>query len=227
MRKFLITISLLLGTVSSVLVAQPGYQGKKNLVKYSGLISPAWSNATYGAPAQLLNFNLSHNLSISRVLSRRTMLGIKGSYARTSVPYSLTYQGKDLYSGEVSPIKAYSYSVGLEYYIFKKKPGNLAPLGGYVMTECNVMWVALYDSKYNQSLGGFNKINAGLWLGQQKIYFNKLVLDVAVGTQLVFISPDAISVFSDTYDATLKENTETRIFKRNLFNLKIGVGYLF
>jgi hypothetical protein len=227
MRRFFITVSLLIATVSSVVVAQPGYQGKKNLIKYSGLISPAWSNATYGATAKLLNFNLTHNLSLSRVLSRRTMLGIKGSYARTSIPYTLNYQGHDLYSGDVSPIKAYSYSVGIEYYIFKSKPGNLAPLGGYIMTECNVMWVSLYDSEYKQSLGGFNKINAGVWLGQQKIYFNKLVLDVAIGTQLVLISTGAVANFSDTNGATLKENTESRLFKRNLFNLKIGVGYLF
>jgi hypothetical protein len=226
MRRFLITISLVIATASSVLVAQPGYQGKKYLVKYSGLISPAWSNATYGATAKLLNFNLTHNLSLSRVLSRRTMLGIKGSYARTSVPYSYMYLNKDLYGDEVSLIKASAYSVGLEYYIFKKKPGNLAPLGGYVMTECNLMWIAMNDTKYHHTLYGFNKINVGVWLGQQKIYFNKLVLDVAVGTQLL-ISSEATSVFSSTYDGNPQENTESRMFKRNLFNLKVGVGYLF
>src|SRR5437867_1705924 len=89
MRKKLIGVIVFLTIVySSVLVAQPGYQGKKNLVKYSTFISPALLNSTYNS-ARIVNFNLTHNIAFNRVLTRRSAVGLKLSYCKTSIPYEL------------------------------------------------------------------------------------------------------------------------------------------
>ncbi len=240
MRKIKYIIFVVLIAVgTSVLYAQPGYQGKKTVVKYYTMASLAILNPTYSsngiaagnAPGLFNKFNLTHNISLSRAVSRRSMLGFKVSYCRTSIPYSLSYNGTNVYTqneNEVSDLKSNIYSGGFEYYIFNKKPGNLAPLGSYFMTECNLLWISLYDSKYQQAIGGFNNVNIGAWIGQHKIYYNKIIMDAAVGTQVIFAAPkfQEQNIVDNGAD-DLKANALSRILQRNLFNLKIGVGYLF
>lgn len=225
-------ILLLIWLFPAIAKCQPGYQGKKTLVKYGAIVSPAWRNSNYNSKANFFSYNATHALSLTRVMTRRSMFGIKGSVARTSVPYSLLMNGTNLYQGDVSPIKSTAYSGGIEYYLFRKSAGNLAPLGSYFMVECNLLWITLSDKKYDQSIGGFNKLNAGIWFGQQKIYYNRILLDVAVGSQLLLITSGTSDILTSIVDSnteylTLKQRAESRWFQRNLINLKVGVGYLF
>jgi hypothetical protein len=150
------------------------------------------------------------------------------------------------------PMELHSNNVCIGFKFFNA--GSLAPVGKYRKLELVLMFTELsyppnsfFTYNYNYGFGGndgvsrsslgtgnynFKSFALTYSLGRQRVLFNRLVLDY--GLQFGFVPAGVFATLNsegDFSDASTPENvfrqeTNKRLFRHQLFNFHIGLGFL-
>ncbi len=223
MQKYLFfTIYLLVAGILSG-YAQPGYQGKKLSVHTNLLLLPAITNATYNKAPGTTSLNTTKEASVDYVISRRNTMGLTYKNLRTS---SLRDYSSD--TQKIPTGKIFSNAIGIHYRVFKKKSGNLAPLGKYTQYGLSVMFNRAEDIKNSAADVSFNTYALSLGKGRSKILFDRVILNYGLEFSHMFTGFSKQGFTGATY--YYKDDTQTmaqyRLWRHSLMNIKIGIGFL-
>jgi hypothetical protein len=221
MKKRIPQSLLLLLCACGTAVAQPGYQGKKLTVQANLLILPALTNASYHREPGLATFNTSGEASLDYVLSKRNSLGLSFRRARTS---SLNDYGKD----GVSPNKVFSNSMGLQYRVFKRKSGNIAPAGKYFQWGAGLLLNQVRQPGPAAQTTAFKMYALRVGGGRNRILFDRLIL--YHGWELSHVLPagggEGVLGATHYYKDDAQTTAQYRLWRHSLLNFKVGLGFL-
>lgn len=221
-KIFLMTIFLLLVSILSV-DAQPGYQGKKLSVNAGVLLMPALVNATYNKAPGFTSLNLTKEANIDYVISRRNTIGLVYKNVQTSILRSYEEDKTKVPTGKV-----FSHAAGIQYRIFKKRSGNLAPLGKYTQLGVNMMFNRTEDSKNTSSQTSFTTYAVSLGKGRSKIIFNRLVFNYGLELSHVFtgFNKEGLKGATYYYADDAQSMAQYRLWRHSFVNFKTGIGFL-
>lgn len=152
--------------------------------------------------------------------------------------------------------KLHSHEYGIKYTSYLTNRAGIAPLGlylsyGFSVLANSVVYRKLVNEKYKKDkIHNFTSTAFTFEIGKQKVFFDKIIVNIGISTRYTFgtdvitgIVNSDYSVDSDydgdyyyynasadeeqyTETARLERNAKRRLFMKQLFNLKFGVGYL-
>jgi hypothetical protein len=220
--RLLITIYLLAISILSG-YAQPGYQGKKLSVNAGMLLMPALVNATYNKAPGYTSLNLTKEANIDYVISRRNTIGLVYKNTRTSILRNYEDDNTKVPDGKV-----FSNALGIQYRIFKKRSGNLAPLGKYTQLGLHMMFNRTENSKYPDAGTSFTTYAVSIGKGRSKILFNRLVFNYGLEFTHIFTGFSKEGFLGATYYYADDAHTmaQYRLWRHSVVNFKTGIGFL-
>lgn len=225
MKTGILSILLVLLLAGTAAVAQPGYRGKKLTVQANLLFLPALANSTYGRERGFTTFNTTGEVSADYTLSKRNSLGLAFRRLRTSNING--YNGEYDEIKGVSDSKVFANSLELQYRVYKKKSGNIAPLGKYFqwgagMLFCQVRQPATGDTT------PFQMYALRMGRGRNRILFDRMVL--YHGWELSHVVPasggEGLGGATFYYDKDPLTMAQYRLWRHSMVNFKIGLGFL-
>lgn len=178
----------------------------------------------------------------------RTAIAYRGGSGFFSSGEDYPYPEQSKYTGGSSnPILLSSINVGLGFKFFRS--GFIAPVGRYQKIELLIMFETVkYDknefvkidpnsSYYNDVIpavigkGTYNYRNFAFTyaIGKQKILSDKFVLDYGIR---MGVTPAVVPAFlfgsdnATTMESMLKADSQLRMFRQQLFNFRLGLGFL-
>jgi hypothetical protein len=220
----------------------PGYLSTNNDLFSFGFNSTHCLNLDYAVGSRT-------NICIS---GQYLHTGIKYKKASNSYDYDFNYSddgNRYKYNGNFStPIQLQSINAGIGFKFFGRNA--TAPLGFYSKLELLIMFETVtydyenfllddYNSTYNTNgikanygKGKYNYTNFAInfSLGKQKIIFNHIVFNYGgrIGltplAALSFLASD--EGFRNTPEYTFKDQARYRLFRQQLLNAYIGIGFL-
>lgn len=244
-------VSLLFLFSSITLSAQiTGYMGKRVSVGYSNLFSPSIervSNSSYAPELKIKRLNVSHLLDLNYVIHYRKALCFSFSYLGSKIGNnSVVYEYLHNYKFTESENNAKSSSLGFSIGIKLFKRSFVAPLGPYVKWEGLVLLNSIkYEpytyTKVNRSnntytyettsygAGEFksNGLGIAFSFGQQRVFFDKLLVDCGIRAAAVITMTDYLSSNHSKYESELYNKTSNKMFLQQFINLRLGVGFLY
>lgn len=203
--------------------AQPGYLGKKLSVQANLLFLPAVTNAGYGREPGWSTFNTTGEASADYVLNKRNSLGLSFRRSRTS---NIRDYGAE--SGGVPEDKVFTNSLGLQYRVYKKKSGNIAPLGKYFQWGVGVLFSQVREPGTNGAVTPFKMYAFRMGRGRNRILYDRLIL--YHGWELSHVVPasggEGLWGAMHYYKDDAQTMGQYRLWRHSLINFKIGLGFL-
>lgn len=219
-------LTLIVCLLVSGLSAQPGYRGKKVVIKYQPSINMNFPGvSSSGKDRPYLANAIYHGLNMEYVVGRRTTIG--GYFARCKNYVNLGNYVDPYYNDK----EYFTYSKlvdrKLEFVVkhFRKNRGNLAPLGTYTQFGLSKHWYDVSSVKYNEVLyANSNIYGFSIAWGKQRIYRNSVVFDINLKLE---IDIPYVDLFPDGNVSTgIMRNTELYVFAQNVIGLNLGIGFL-
>lgn len=222
MKKYILFAFSLLAILEAS-VAQPGYQGKKLSVQANILLLPAIKNATYHNTPAFTSLNSTKEVHVDYVISRRNTFGLTYRNSRTS-----TLRNYDADISTIPSIKVHSNAVGLRYRIFKRRSGNLAPLGKHTTFGLQLMFNHTDDIKNRTEPAHFTTYALTIGKGRSKIFFDRLILNYGIELSHVFtgFSKEGLKGATYYYKDDVQTMAQYRMWRHSLVNVKMGIGFL-
>lgn len=222
MKKIILFIFCLISIVGAA-IAQPGYQGKKLSLQANMLLFPALKNATYSKAPELTSLNITKEIHLDYVVSRRNTVGLTYRHLRTSTLRR--------YDSDITTIpygKVYSHAFGIRYRIFKRRTGNLAPLGKYTIIGLQTMFNHTANSKIKTEPVHFTTYAFTIGKGTSKIFFDRLILNYGIELSHVFtgFSKQGLAGATFYYKDDAQTMAQYRIWRHSLVSVKMGLGFL-
>ncbi len=225
MKTGILSILLVLLLAGTAAVAQPGYRGKKLTVQTNLLFLPALANATYGRESGFTSFNTTGEASADYVLSKRNSLGLAFRRLRTSNING--YNGEYNEIEGVSDSKVFANSLELQYRVYKKKSGNIAPLGKYFQWGAGMLFCQVRQPGMSSAIP-FRMYAFRMGRGRNRILFDRMIL--YHGWELSQVMPAKgeydIAGASFYYDKDPQTMAQYRLWRHSMINFKIGIGFL-
>jgi hypothetical protein len=248
-------LSCILAAVPLLVMAQaPGYQGKKLVVYYNNYFSPALLRPNPSGETGLFKLNARHSLSADYATSRRGALGLSMQFYRTmatfedySMSYSDPYYGGYGFYQPEGHADISGTNIGIYFKSFFKS--YIAPHGKYM--KAGLMYhgikakydeddFALKEFDYNQNrevvlytptLGtgknSYSAISMSWGAGKQRIYFDKLVMDMGAELGWVFGANNILDgQYTTSNTAVIEKGSKKRVGGMHLLNFTLGLGYL-
>jgi len=223
----------------------PGF----NSVHCLNLDFTAKNRINFCVTLQYMKTGIAYRTGSSRLLNTNSSYGTIYPYPHEDTSTGYTSSNGSRYGGDFStPAVLSSFNIGGGVKIFS--PGSIAPVGRYIKFEVLVFHETVtYDNQnfyiqdYNSSFGNINnetKVTEGTGIyhyqnftisftsGRQRVLGNRIVLDYGFR---IGLTPSVIPVFlevsekkgmSDSY----RTYSTYRLFRQQLFNLHIGIGFL-
>jgi len=162
----------------------------------------------------------------------------------TSTSYNVSYA----YSPKpYIPMQVRTFNVGLGFKFFRR--GTLAPIGKYnklellmlfsKLTYGNTSFALTLAGTTNQGMKGtgdynFSTFGVAYTTGRSRVLFNKLVIDYGLRLGLVPAGIFASDLFfgsdngsgREDFEKSLRQQTNIRLFREQLVNFHIGLGFL-
>lgn len=220
MKGIFLALFFLLSGLLSIAIAQPGYLGHKNIVRYD-VYAMAWPSRNTNQKVWVHN---SHELGFERIVSRRSVLGLCAGLL------PLYGEQEQLPDYPFTDGKTHRLAVGgglhLKLHPFLKK-GWLAPLGPYVRLSMNFnrlrsTWHAYPPSTETQPWSSHIYMAYGIEFGYSEIFFGRMMVDFGLRF-----------CFADFANGNGVGNIDRRAFKdaEDLFGseflkLHLGIGLL-
>lgn len=223
MKKIVFYLSLL---TSCIVLAQPGYRGRRLSVQYRpGFNFHSNSAIIEKKPGLIfLPTAIYHSGYVEYAVGRKVTLGVQ--FARCSNRINMSSK-----ISEPSYETSYDFAPGRlidnEFEIilkkFKNKPGNLAPFGSYVQWSFSKHWYKLSSEKLDQVIGAnSNAYSIGIALGKQYILKDVVVVDLNAQFSLSFRS----SKSPMEADFPALKSVYSFMNAQNLLGFNLGIGYL-
>lgn len=218
-----ICLLLLLGVIQFAWT-QPGYLGRKNLIRYDCFLMPA--SLLYLRNAGTFRLNNSHEFGYERIVSRRHVVGINAVYLNLPNQYA----ENNVVPDPVGYITRFSGGIGIhaKLYPFLRK-GWLAPLGPYLRLSISFnrevsTWHStsgLYGDRPWEA-HFYNSYSLGF--GYSEIFFERMLVDFGMR----FAGADLMHAVAGG------GNTPARVYyvaedilQSELIKFHLGVGFLF
>ncbi|MBD0255652.1 MAG: hypothetical protein ICV83_08020 [Cytophagales bacterium] len=221
MKKRILHSLVFLLCACGAALAQPGYQGRKLSVQANLLFLPAFTNGTYHREPGLTSFNTTGEASVDYVLSKRTALGLSFRRARTS---NINDYGKD----GLSPVKVFSNAVGLQYRVYKRKSGNIAPLGKYFQWGAGLLLNQVRQPAPGGSTTAFRMYALRMGAGRNRILFDRLIL--SHGWEISHVLPasggEGLLGATHYYKDDAQTMAQYRLWRHSILNFRVGLGFL-
>ncbi|MCF8258148.1 MAG: hypothetical protein K9J06_11370 [Flavobacteriales bacterium] len=240
----LLTMALLL-LCQFVWAQAPGYMGKRLLITGEASFFNALFNPDHNMNSGLskFGFNIRSTFDLDYVVARNGSIGLTFDLIFSGMEYEWAASKFESHlvpdigvSFTHGQIRGYGY--GVNYKVFRNPAkGGIAPIGGY--TKFDVMLLDLRVRPYDREAGlshgheeQFFSPMLSITVGQQRIFFNTLVL--RTGVQLGIV-PGGIVPYFERMDGNidkptqrddLRAHAEARLFSYYLLNFNVGVGFL-
>lgn len=242
-RKVLFLYLLFFNTV---LFAQqaPGYLGKRFSLDYGSSFFPALG-ANEGSDESALTINKRNSFGFNYVRTRDNSLGVHIEMVKTQFLFN-----RELYSNGVyyypktdarGDISAVFISLESKKYLNK----HIAPVGSYfsyklfytrysLTYDNNNIFEGHYSYEDNAetklvlgNYGPFGAMGGAIAFGKQHLFFQRLLFNYEMQVGLLL---PKIKWTSDIYNEKPADYVQTlaskRLMMHNLFNFKVGLGYL-
>lgn len=221
MKRNLYSLIIVLFTFAGTLQAQPGYQGRKWSVQGNLMFLPALTNASYGREPGLTTFNITGEATVDYVLSRRTSVGLSYRRIRTSNINDYGVSG-------VSKTKVFSNAYGIHYRIYKRKNGNIAPLGKYFQWGAGAMFNQVKKPEKSSKPVDFKTYSFRMGAGRNRILYDRLILSYGweFGYMFTGLKGDGLVGATYYYKDDAQTMAQYRLWRHSLLNLKVGLGFL-
>jgi hypothetical protein len=242
----------------------PGYIGRKTFVDYKVSVCPAFSHPTFlnrimenkrGAypkgtaeESVFIPFNVTHSLSIERVMGRKFSLSFNYSFAASKEYFTFEQQVTDATTGAQKTYRFSNQKMNIfgHYYtgslvIYGKNA--LAPYGKYC--KITVGYCAMKGKfvnkeltsdkpdtgeqqvKVNSDVGYYStgSLGLGMSFGMNRIYKDRIIFNRGVG----FFLPNLIldRPYPNPVLSNVKWTIVNRLHFRDIATFFIGCGYLF
>jgi len=235
MLKKYIYITLLI--ISGLAISQPGFMGKKNwlegnLLVFSALRSPtATKTHDDGFYKNAFHLNKTLVFTYHRVVDRKRAIGVEINYDATGFYWQPSLNGNivNMYAdeGEVPDLKVRTKMIGISYLKYANKLGNIAPFGFYTEWEALYSNSTVYDAKFDDNLQTFNLGYLGFGLGVRNIIAKRFTLNLGIKTRLSSYILEALQGATNEEKASYLHQAKLRVTSKQLFNVAIGLGYIF
>lgn len=245
MRRTLLAY-LLSGIASFCLAQAPGYMGHRLTFTAEASLMNALMNPNHnmGQGLDTYSLNVRGTADLDYTVSRMTSVGLTFDVLATGLAFDW---GSERYDERIFPtignqfkharIRGYGYGANVKFFRNPAK-GAIAPVGTY--TKIDALLLTLQAIPYSVSAkseyrGGSHDFLAAVisfTLGQQRIFFNYLILRSAVQIGIV---PTGIWPYFGSLDENISEPdqegqiealTQKRLFSYYLFNVNVGVGFI-
>ena len=247
-------IIILLLLVSSTAFSQvPGYMGKHFVIGYDNYFLPAiWGPGKNEAnPNSIFSpgFNSTHCVNIDITVKNRLNICFSAQHLNTGIAYKkdkYAYPNSSTFTGDfATPAQLSSNNLGFGIKVFRR--GSIAPVGKYKKIELLLFFekvkyqntkFSTYDYSYGNETavtlgpGEYNYKNFALAVtfGKQQIFYDKIVLDygirIAYTPAFNIITVVSASDNANTAEVSFKQDARFRLFRQQLFNFHIGIGFL-
>lgn len=223
MKKIVFYLSLL---TSCIVLAQPGYRGRRLSVQYRPGFNFHSNSAVIveKSALALLPTAIYHSGYVEYVVGRKVTLGAQ--FARCSNRIDMSNDVSSVYNtyNYFAPGRLIDNELEIILKKFKNKPGNLAPFGSYVQWSFSKHWYKLSSEKFDQVLAAnSNAYSVGVALGKQYIVKDVVVVDLNVQFSLSFRSSKSPEEANGLY---VTKEAYSYINSQNLLGFNLGIGYL-
>jgi len=214
--------------------AQYGYLGKRNIIKFDVLVSPAASNPNFKGNRSLSAWNNDFGVIFERVIDRKHMieLGVGLGKARYYNFSNEMYLFKEDYlEGNTPDIMTYR-KVSLGYTLFWKKKGHIAPIGSYKNIRLT-LFDNLIGENFNDNPYYYKRhksLIVSFFVGRKSVFFDKLIIDYSGGLGIgldrggqAFMKYISGNFLTD--DRQISEAT-ARLYTKYLFQIRLGIGFI-
>jgi hypothetical protein len=239
-------IILLVSTASWCMAQAPGYMGHRLTLTAEASLMNALMNPNHnmGQGLDTYSLNVRGTADLDYTVSRMTSVGLTFDVLATGLSFDW---GNERYDKRIFPIignqfkhariRGYGYGANVKFFRNPAK-GAIAPVGTY--TKIDAMLLTLQAIPYSVSSkseykGGSHDFLAAVisfTLGQQRVFFNYLILRSAVQVGIV---PTGLWPYFGSIDENISEPdqegqlealTQKRLFSYYLFNVNVGVGFI-
>lgn len=226
MKKMLfLGLVLIAGFLQFAAAQQPGYLGRKDLLRYDLFIAPAELFSLNQKPG--FHVNHSHELGYERIVSRRHVLGVSACYLR--LPNQVVTNEELPDPGGVITRQSGGIGIHFKAHPFLKK-GWLAPLGPYVRLALSVnlarsVFHSVKPDVYPPSLWARHLYNSySIGFGYSNIIGDRLLVDLGFR----ICSADMIN---GAWDGLLSKSTRIAsdaiaIRRTEFLKFHLGIGFL-
>jgi hypothetical protein len=268
--KKLSLIFVFFTTLSLKAQVVPGFMGKKTIVSYTFGFSPAINGPTifnkvsiFGVEEKpftetslfLIPFNVSHSVSIERVIKRKFSLALNYKFYKTKEfvdfidNFNTDFYGSRFYYSNVE-LRMSGHLTNLSFVFYRKNA--IAPYGKYFKFNLGVLTTVskFLETKIKEDNNGSNEFGVPyyLYLGEGKIVKNFAAIGFAFGSNRIYkkkfvvgrginfslpISSDYSYSKNNEQAAyqTYAKQTYQKIFRKNFGHESISIylsfGYLF
>lgn len=207
--------------ITSSLIAQPGYQGKKLALGYSSSLGLSFLGNSYSQAETVASLLIKHTGSLEYTVGRFTSLGLAVGFQRLGSD-NLT-QLEPVFE---RPVYAKIRNIQPSLYVkfFSKKHGNLSPFGLYYKLMLSQNFYKAVDNINNKPLAqNYNNYGFTLGIGKTRIFMNSIIFDYSVDLGLNL----SLNNDNKTADAeNINDEIEDAIFTSNVILIKLGIGWL-
>jgi hypothetical protein len=222
--KKLMCLLLFLGCSVQLSFAQPGFLGRKNLIRYDCFLMPA--NLLNLITAGRFRINNSHEFGYERIVSRRHVVGVNAVYLKLpneSAQYPLL-------PDPIGYTTRRSFGIGIhaKLYPFLRK-GWLAPLGPYMRLSINFnreisTWHSRSGLYPDQPWEAHFYNSYSLGFGYSEIFFERMLVDFGMR----FAGADLMHAVAGGGNTPPKVYAVAEdILQSELIKFHLGVGFLF
>lgn len=253
MKQFVSIVFFIISVNYQMIAQVSGYQGKRVIANYSILFFNSLSNPD---EQNITTFNSKHNFSVDYLVDRYTSIGISTELYKTKIPvikhlikYNVVVKNsgdtttKNFYPSQNVNLSAYNIGLFIKFY----QQSDFAPIGTYHQASISRIFYKvdisagtfdIYDDSYDTIFppdipidDSYGATLISYTLGNQRVYFDRLLLDIGLQTGWVFGGKILELLLSDV-DAALDNNqyielsSKRRLLGHHFFNIKIGIGFL-
>jgi len=227
MKKTILSIAIL--SISLISFAQvPGFMGKTWAIKYDFHLIPSLNAITSSqgnpnAPA----LTLFHELNLSKDVSTNISLYVTYGGSKGQRPdliliertYYDTYYDNNYTITEEDYMHYSQHALGFGIRIFRSK--WLAPIGVYNQMAVSFVSTHAYSNNFGAKTS-FSTIKGTFGIGAQRMISESFLIDIGYTVNLSLINPFSILDSED-----FKQKAQASMFTKDIFYLKIGLGFVF
>jgi len=242
-----VALAYLLVCIAPICLAQaPGYMGHRLTLTAEASLMNALMNPNHnmGQGLDTYSLNVRGTADLDYTVSRTTSVGLTFDALVTGLSFDW---GSERYDERIFPsignefkhtrIRGYGYGANVKFFRNPAK-GAIAPVGTYtkidalLLTLQAIPYSVLAKSEYNEGSHDFLAAVVSFTLGQQRVFFNYLILRSAIQVGIV---PTGIWPYFGSLDENISEPdqrgqlealTQKRLFSYYLFNVNVGVGLI-
>ena len=210
-----IYLSFALTFIIQLCSAQPGYFGKRHVIKFDGYFFPAYRAKDINSDYEFKGLATTANFNISRIISNKYSWSLEYNYFKDYISSSDDYGSR-----MVRYVRQNSIGVGL----MKFRKSWIAPIGSYWKYSFMLNKNDVSEQKNFVQMATWYTIKLGIGPGYQRVIADKFLIDIGI---MFNLDMGLFGLANNKENEFIGNSAPDLILSREMLRFKIGFGYLF